>query len=60
MDKCVFTFYSKSLNGTEQKCIDTCVDKYVKHLQRVKQRFEEQTAAQMQQQQEAGAMPFPK
>lgn len=47
MDRCVSSFYSKTLNDAEKRCLDTCVDKNVKHMQRIKMRFEEQTMQQM-------------
>ena len=49
VERCVNGFHSKSLNGAEKACIEKCVDKNVKLLQRVKMRFEEQTLQQMQQ-----------
>jgi hypothetical protein len=44
----VVGFHSKSLNGAEKACLEKCVDKNVKFLQRIKMRFEEQTMQQMQ------------
>ena len=57
MDRCVNSFHGKTLNGAEKACLEKCVDKNVKFLQRVKMRFEEQTISQMQG--AAGGAPTP-
>lgn len=41
--RCVTTFYSSALNTKETKCVDSCVDVFLKHTQRVSQRFSEQS-----------------
>ena len=51
-DGCVNTFRSKDVDGTESKCISACTSKFLRHSQRIGQRFaeinfaEEQRAAQ--------------
>ncbi|CAN6675051.1 mitochondrial import inner membrane translocase subunit Tim9p [Trichomonascus vanleenenianus] len=47
---CVNDFTSKSLTSKEETCILRCSEKFLKHSERVGQRFQEQNAALMQQQ----------
>ena len=42
--ECVNSFRSKALSGPEEKCINTCAEKFVKHTGRVGQRFGELTS----------------
>ena len=50
--ECVCGFRSKELTNPEEKCINTCAEKFLKHSGRVGQRFGElwaaEQAAQMQ------------
>ncbi|KAG7529401.1 hypothetical protein FFLO_05673 [Filobasidium floriforme] len=45
---CITDFTSKALTGRESTCTTNCVDKFMKHSERVGARFAEQNAAQMQ------------
>lgn len=38
---CIFDFKSRSVNSTEDKCTQYCVEKYLKANQRISQRFQE-------------------
>ncbi|BFZ62810.1 protein transporter tim9 [Saitoella coloradoensis] len=46
---CINDFTSKSLSEKESGCVQKCADKFLKHSERVGQRFAEQNAAYMQQ-----------
>lgn len=39
--ECVHNFRAKALTATEDKCVNTCAQKYLKHSGRVGQRFGE-------------------
>lgn len=39
---CVNDFTSKSLTGKEETCVMRCAEKFLKHSERVGQRFQEQ------------------
>jgi mitochondrial import inner membrane translocase subunit TIM9 len=45
---CVNDFTSNAINTKEETCITRCVEKFLKHSERVGQRFQEQNAALMQ------------
>ncbi|KAK9474893.1 Mitochondrial import inner membrane translocase [Dipodascopsis tothii] len=45
---CVNDFTSKALTGKEEQCISRCAEKFLKHSERVGQRFQEANAAMMQ------------
>lgn len=49
---CVNDFTSQSLSSKEQTCVTRCADKFLKHSERVGQRFQEQNAKLMQQAQQ--------
>ena len=51
--ECVTSFRQKSLATYEEKCINTCAEKFLKHSGRVGQRFGELWMAEQQAQQEA-------
>jgi import inner membrane translocase subunit TIM9 len=53
--ECVVSFRSKALTATEEKCVSTCAEKYMKHSGRVGQRFGEFTMAEQQAQAAAAA-----
>lgn len=53
--ECVVSFRSKALTATEEKCVSTCAEKYMKHSGRVGQRFGEYTVAEQAAQQAAAA-----
>ncbi|KAF5099210.1 hypothetical protein DV451_003080 [Geotrichum candidum] len=48
---CVNDFTSNTLTTREDTCVMRCAEKFLKHSERVGQRFQEQNAALMQQQQ---------
>jgi import inner membrane translocase subunit TIM9 len=51
--RCVNSFRQRQLDSAERQCIQHCADKYMQHMQRVGQRFAEETmpaAAAAQQQ----------
>ncbi|KAF5098337.1 hypothetical protein D0Z03_001232 [Geotrichum reessii] len=48
---CVNDFTSNTLTSREDTCVMRCAEKFLKHSERVGQRFQEQNAALMQQQQ---------
>ncbi|CAG8459844.1 1987_t:CDS:2 [Scutellospora calospora] len=50
---CINDFTSKSLTSKEEKCISYCTDKFLKHNERVGQRFGELNQQLMQQQQQS-------
>ncbi|CAG8719287.1 3626_t:CDS:2 [Racocetra fulgida] len=52
-DDCVNDFTSKALTSKEEACINRCADKFLKHNERVGQRFGELNQQLMQQQQQA-------
>ncbi|CAG8667575.1 16640_t:CDS:2, partial [Acaulospora morrowiae] len=52
---CISDFTSKTLTSKEETCITRCTDKFLKHNERVGQRFGELNQQPMQQQQ----MPSP-
>ncbi|KAJ3010453.1 protein transporter tim9 [Thoreauomyces humboldtii] len=57
-DHCVNDFTSKALSTKEDTCLNRCVDKFIKHSERVGLRFGEQNALlQQQQQQQMGGLP---
>ena len=41
--RCVHQFRSRQLDSGERQCIATCSDKWMQHMQRVGQRFAEET-----------------
>ncbi|KAG5356826.1 Mitochondrial import inner membrane translocase subunit TIM9 [Yarrowia sp. C11] len=45
---CVNDFTSKALSSREEACLEKCSEKFLKHSERVGQRFQEQNAALMQ------------
>lgn len=45
---CVNDFTSKALSSREESCLEKCSEKFLKHSERVGQRFQEQNAALMQ------------
>ncbi|SSD58391.1 Mitochondrial import inner membrane translocase subunit TIM9 [Saccharomycodes ludwigii] len=45
---CVNDFTSSKLTSKEQTCIQKCSEKFLKHSERVGQRFQEQNAAMAQ------------
>ncbi|TPX64771.1 hypothetical protein SpCBS45565_g05642 [Spizellomyces sp. 'palustris'] len=49
---CVNDFTSKALSTKEDTCVNRCVDKFIKHSERVGLRFGEQNALLQQQQQQ--------
>ena len=51
--ECVTTFRAKTLAAPEEKCINTCAEKFLKHSGRVGQRFGELWMAEQQAQQQA-------
>ena len=51
--ECVTGFRSKALTTTEEKCVNTCAEKFLKHSGRVGQRFGELWMADQQAQAEA-------
>ncbi|KAJ3089759.1 protein transporter tim9 [Quaeritorhiza haematococci] len=51
---CVHDFTSKALSGKEDACINKCTDKFIKHSERVGQRFGEQNALLSQQMMQQG------
>ena len=53
--ECVTTFRAKTLAAPEEKCINTCAEKFLKHSGRVGQRFGELWMAEQQAQQQAAA-----
>lgn len=42
---CVNDFTSKSLSGKEESCLEKCAEKFLKHSERVGQRFAEENAS---------------
>ncbi|KAI8921918.1 hypothetical protein PhCBS80983_g01704 [Powellomyces hirtus] len=50
-ENCVNDFTSKALSSKEDTCLNRCVDKFIKHSERVGLRFGEQNALLQQQQQ---------
>lgn len=46
--ECVTNFRGKSLTETEDKCVSTCSEKFLKHQTRVGQRFHQLFAEQQQ------------
>ena len=46
--ECVTGFRSKVLTGSEEKCVNTCAEKFLKHSGRVGQRFGELWMAEQQ------------
>ena len=52
--ECVTGFRSKALTGPEEKCVNTCAEKFLKHSGRVGQRFGELWMAEQQAQAAAG------
>ncbi|CAG8790745.1 7633_t:CDS:2, partial [Dentiscutata erythropus] len=50
---CINDFTSKALTSKEETCIGRCTDKFLKHNERVGQRFGELNQQLMQQQQQA-------
>ncbi|VVT56081.1 uncharacterized protein SAPINGB_P004792 [Magnusiomyces paraingens] len=48
---CVNDFTSNTLSFKEETCINRCSEKFLKHSERVGQRFQEQNALLMQKQQ---------
>jgi import inner membrane translocase subunit TIM9 len=53
--ECVTSFRQKALATPEEKCINTCAEKFLKHSGRVGQRFGELWMAEQQAQQQGGA-----
>ena len=51
--ECVHAFRSKMLTEPEEKCVTTCSEKYLKHTNRVGQRFGELSMQEQQAQQQA-------
>lgn len=49
---CVNDFTSTTMTGKEDKCVERCIDKFIKHSERVGIRFAEQNVMQQQQQQQ--------
>ncbi|ODQ63819.1 mitochondrial import inner membrane translocase subunit TIM9 [Nadsonia fulvescens var. elongata DSM 6958] len=49
---CVNDFTSDTLTNKEEGCLQKCSEKFLKHSERVGQRFQEQNAALMQKQQQ--------
>ncbi|KAI9032109.1 Tim10/DDP family zinc finger protein [Hyaloraphidium curvatum] len=49
---CVSDFTSTKLSTKEETCVQRCTDKFLKHSERVGQRFAEQNAALQQSQQQ--------
>eukprot|EP00164_Ancoracysta_twista_P007017 GFYU01009883.1.p1 GENE.GFYU01009883.1~~GFYU01009883.1.p1 ORF type:complete len:103 (-),score=42.13 GFYU01009883.1:193-501(-) len=47
--QCANDFRTPNLTGKETKCVDTCVEKFLKHTQRITTKFAEQTFAQQEQ-----------
>ena len=39
--KCVQSFLNREVNGTERKCIESCVDKYIGTWDRALQRYQQ-------------------
>lgn len=46
--QCVNTFHSKKLDGSENRCLNTCVFKFMKMSQRIGQRYQEHQLQQSQ------------
>ena len=46
---CVNDFTSQKLTGNEDKCLGRCMDKFIKHSERVGLRFAEQNEIMMKQ-----------
>lgn len=46
---CVNDFTSATLSSKEETCVNKCAEKFMKHSERVGQRFQEQNAKLMQQ-----------
>ncbi|KAJ3383729.1 protein transporter tim9 [Lobulomyces angularis] len=51
VDSCVNDFTSKALSSKEDKCVTKCIDKFVKHSERVGIRFAEQNVLMTEQMQ---------
>ncbi|KAJ1644593.1 protein transporter tim9 [Dispira simplex] len=49
-DSCVNDFTSKTMSSREEGCITRCTDKFMKHAERVGQRFAEHNTALMEEQ----------
>ncbi|KAJ1924438.1 protein transporter tim9 [Tieghemiomyces parasiticus] len=49
-DSCVTDFTSKTMSTKEEGCVSRCTDKFMKHAERVGQRFAEQNSALMEEQ----------
>lgn len=47
-DDCINDFTSKAVSQKEEKCVNNCVDKFLKSSERLGQRFQEQNQAMMQ------------
>ncbi|PRT55875.1 Mitochondrial import inner membrane translocase subunit TIM9 [Wickerhamiella sorbophila] len=47
---CVNDFTSQQISAKEEACVNKCAEKFLKHSERVGQRFQEQNAKLMQQQ----------
>ncbi|RKP03266.1 hypothetical protein CXG81DRAFT_9772 [Caulochytrium protostelioides] len=52
---CIHEFTSKAMSAKESTCVERCTDKFIKHSERVGQRFAEQNAILQQQQQQQQA-----
>ena len=57
--ECVSGFRSKALTTPEEKCVNTCAEKFLKHSGRVGQRFGELWMAEQQAQAEAAGTSAP-
>jgi import inner membrane translocase subunit TIM9 len=55
--ECVSSFRQKALTSSEEKCVSTCAEKFLKHSGRVGQRFGELWMVEQQQQAAAAANP---
>ncbi|KAK9688351.1 protein transporter tim9 [Basidiobolus ranarum] len=56
---CIKDFTTKALTTKEDTCVGRCIDKFLKHNDRIGQRFAEQNAAMMSQQQQQQQPPSP-
>lgn len=54
--QCVNSFHSKKLEGSENRCLNTCVLKFMKMSQRIGQRYQEHQIQQSQQGMQFGQM----
>ena len=57
--ECVSGFRSKALTSPEEKCVNTCAEKFLKHSGRVGQRFGELWMAEQAAQAEAAGQSMP-